>query len=76
MWSMRWSSFKQLEPSKSLQNTETAHKGLLCSLQSNSAPAIVYRQKVNCIEATAVVVLYLTASENRNFHSTLENKTV
>ena len=41
---------KQLELSKSfLENIETALIGLLCSLQSNPAPA-VYGQRVNCFE--------------------------
>ena len=41
---------KQLELSKSfLENIEIALIGLLCSLQSNPAPA-VYGQRVNCFE--------------------------
>ena len=52
---MRWSPFKEIKLGKQndLKTQKTAHKDLFCSLQSNPAPAIVYRQRVDCFEVTA-----------------------
>ena len=57
---MRWSA-------NHCKIQKTAHKGLICSLQSNPAPGIVYGQRVNCFELPAVVVLCFTARENGKF---------
>ena len=63
---MRGCSFSKLNSPNHEKILKTAHKGLFCSLQSNPAPAIVYGQRNNCFEVTAVVVLYFTASEKEN----------
>ena len=84
-WSLRGSSFKQLELSKSLENTENGTQGfaLLASVKSSSSNCL--RAKPIVLKSLpAVVVLYFTAIEKdklflikyRNFHSALENKTM
>ena len=83
-WTMRGSSFKQIKLSKSLENTrktqKTAHKGLFCSLQSNSAPHELQQlftgKATIVLKSLPAVVLLLTASEKENLRTEREDKTV